>query len=111
MSGDGVTYEFKDLFEKLESALTSGFDRMERRIDEINRRIDQKADNSRVAALEAKHSDFEIKVDDRFKPLEANMISDAAISKVQIRWLGFAAAFVTTLIGALIYVAASGGFH
>lgn len=118
MSGDGVTYSFKDLFEKFDRSLTDGFRRLDGRLDEINHKIDQKADNTRVAALESKHADFEVKIeerfarsDERFKPLEAYLLTTSAISIVKGRGLAFLSALVVAIIGSLVYVALSGGIH
>lgn len=66
MAGEsGVTYEFKDLFEKLERALSKGFERVDQQFNEVRRMLDGKADIARVAALEAKHAEYEVRMEDR----------------------------------------------
>lgn len=115
MSEEGVTYSFKDLFDKFDDRLKDGFRDLNSRLDEINRKIDSKADNTRVAELERKHAEHETRieerfsdVDARFKPLETFVLTNSAISLVKGRGLAFLSALVVAIIGALIYVAFSG---
>jgi len=60
-----------------------------------------------VVALEQ----FKQDVGKRLRAVEDYQTSSVAVSRVQKLWLGFAAAFVTTAMGSLIYLAASGGIH
>lgn len=115
MSEDGVTYSFKDLFDKFDHSLSEGFKRLDGRLDEINRKIDGKADNSRVAALESTHAKFEVKIeerfgkiDDRFKPLELAQGASAAVTMFQ-RWLiGTVAVGILGSIATLVWLASGG---
>lgn len=118
MSEEGVTYSFKDLFDKFDKSLSDGFKRLDDRLDEINRKIDQKADNSRVADLEKKHAEYEtrieerfVMVDKRFKPLEDFVLTNSAVSLLKGKGIAWLAALVIAVISALIYVSATGGFH
>jgi hypothetical protein len=45
----------------------------------------------------------------RLRIVEDSQVGNAAVSKVQKMWLGFAAAFVTTAMGTLLYLAITGG--
>lgn len=106
--GDGVTYEFKELFDRFEKALSDGFNRLDHRLDELNRRLDNKADNTRVAALEQKVAEHEIAVDGRFKPLEIAVAGTAAVSRFQ-RWaLGTVGVGVLGAIATLVWLASGG---
>lgn len=119
MSDDGVTYSFKDLFEKLEDALTKGFDKIDKRVDQLNLRLDAKADNSTVASLAAKVAQNEIRteerftkfseaIDNRFKPLELMSAGTTAVSTFQ-RWaLGTVGVGVLSAIATLVWLAAGG---
>jgi hypothetical protein len=60
-----------------------------------------------IVALEQ----FKQEISGRLRAVEDYQIGSAAVSRVQKLWLGFAAAFVTTVASGLIYLAASGGFH
>lgn len=118
MDGQGVTYSFKDLFDKFDKSLSDGFKRLDSRLDEINHKIDQKADNTRVAALETKHAEYETRieerfasVDERFKPLEIFVLTNSAVAVIKGKGLAWLAALVIAIIGSLIYVAFSGGVH
>lgn len=115
MSEEGVTYSFKDLFDKFDDRLKDGFRDLNSRLDEINRKIDSKADNTRVAALEAKHAEYETKneerfalVDERFKPLENFVLTNSAVAVIRGRGLAWLAALTVAIIGSLVYVAFSG---
>ena len=115
MSEEGVTYSFKDLFDKFDKSLSDGFKRLDGRLDEINRKIDSKADNTRVAALEAKHADYETKIeerfgkiDTRFKPLEDFVLTTTTGSVIRGKGIAFLAAVVVAVIGSLVYVALTG---
>ena len=118
MSDEGVTYSFKDLFDKFDHSLTEGFRRLDGRLDEINRKIDSKADNTRVAALEAKHADYETRNEERFsavseriKPLEDFVLTNSAQAVLRGKGLAWLAALAVAVIGSLVYVALSAGGH
>lgn len=118
MSEEGVTYSFKDLFDKFDSKLSDGFRDLNTRLDDINRKIDQKADNTRVAALETAHVSYETKieerfasVDKRFKPIEDFVLTNSAVSIIKGKGLAWLAAVAVAVIGSLVYVALSGGVH
>lgn len=111
MSDEGVTYSFKDLFDKLDERLNDGFGRLEGQISEMRRSLDGKADNSRVAQLESKQAQFEVDVNKRFKPLEEFVLTNSAVSIIKGKGIAWLAALVIAVISALIYVSATGGFH
>jgi hypothetical protein len=119
MDGDGVTYSFKDLFEKLEKSLTAGFDKLDKRVDQLNLRLDAKADNSTVSALEAKvvandlrteerFTKFGETLDNRFKPLELAEAGSIAVAGYKKIALGVIVSLTAGGIGELIYLLASG---
>ena len=110
MSEEGVTYSFKDLFDKFDDRLKDGFRDLNSRLDEINRKIDSKADNSRVAALEEKHALFEQKIEERFlrvsekiEPLVIAVATDEGVSKWKIRRDNAAVLLAASSVGALLY--------
>ena len=115
MSEDGVTYSFKDLFDKFDKSLSDGFQRLDGRLDEINRKIDSKADNTRVADLEKRHASFETRIEERFenmaerfKPLENFVLTTTTGAVIRGRGLAWLAALAIAIIGSLVYVAFSG---
>jgi len=55
--------------------------------------------------------EFKKDVYKRLRDVEDYQIGSMAVSKVQKLWLGFAASFIVTISGSLIYLAASGGIH
>lgn len=96
---EGVTFEFKDLFEKLERALSKGFDRVDQQFSEVRRMLDGKADIARVAALEAKLAEAEVRfedrltkfidsVDTRIKPLETTQTEGVTLGKLGMWVIG-----------------------
>jgi len=122
MSEEGVTYSFKDLFEKLEKSLTAGFDKLDKRVDQLNLRLDAKADNSTVTALEAKviandlrteerFSNFGEAVEARFKPLELAEAGSVAVAGYKKVALGVVVSLTAGGIGELIYLLVSSGGH
>lgn len=111
MSEEGVTYSFKDLFDKLDERLNDGFGRLEGHIAEMRRSLEGKADNTRVATLEAKQAQFEVDINKRFKPLEEFVLTNSATALLKGRGIAWLATLVIAVISALIYVSATGGFH
>lgn len=120
--GDGVTFSFESLFKDLSHQLEKGFDKQEkrsdaldakldRRIDELNRRLDVKADNTRVAALEAKHAEFEIKVEERLRPLEIAAATDEGVTTWKDKVGGAVTLFAASSVGAFLYYIVSLGHH
>lgn len=108
MSEEGVTFSFKDLFDKLDKQLTDGFDKLDKRMDTIDRRLELKADNTRVAELEKRMGDHEVRVDKRFTPLEASMVGAAAVTNFQ-RWVvGTVGVGVVSAIATLVWLASGG---
>ena len=55
--------------------------------------------------------EFKQEFSTRLRIVEDFQTGSMAVSKVQKLWLGFAAAFITTVAGSLIYLAAAGGIH
>ena len=119
MSEEGVTYSFKDLFEKLEKSLTAGFEKLDKRVDQLNLRLDAKADNSTVAALESKvianelrteerFTSFAELIDSRFKPIELAQAGSVAVAGYKKILVGFAVTLSAGGIGELIYLLATG---
>lgn len=91
--------------------LSDGFNRLDHRLDELNRRLDQKADIASVASLEANLAAFKVDVDKRFRPLEEEAIGDAAVSKARRRVTNALVAIAASSVGALLYLIVSGGVH
>jgi hypothetical protein len=54
---------------------------------------------------------FKEEVSKRLRAVEDFQTGSMAVSKIQKAWLGFAATFIITVAGSLIYLAASGGIH
>ena len=104
---DGVSNDF-GLVARM---LSDGFNRIDHRLDELNRRLDGKADIAAVAALEQTLATHKIEVDKRFRPLEDGAIVSAASSRAKI-WFGNAVVLViASSIGAFLYYIASLGGH
>lgn len=104
---DGVSNDF-GLVARM---LSDGFNRLDHRLDELNRRLDSKADITRVADLEARLASSESRLEVRLKPLEEGAVLAAAYSKRKV-WFGNAAVLITaSSIGAFLYYVASLGGH
>lgn len=104
---DGVNNDF-GLIARM---LSDGFNRLDHRLDELTRRLDSKADNTRVDGLEKNLAEFKITVDQRFKPLEDGALVASTYSKTRI-WIGnFAAACAVAGVGALLYYLVHLGGH
>ncbi|HET6914474.1 MAG TPA: hypothetical protein VFH56_00140 [Acidimicrobiales bacterium] len=88
--GGAVTYTVKELLGKLEEALTQGFQSIDKRLNTIDGKLDDKASNLRVAALE-----------ERVSRLELKAAGTAALSTFQ-RWA--VGSIGAAVIGALVYI-------
>lgn len=109
MSDEGVTFSFKDLFDKLDRQLTEGFDKLDKRMDRFEQQLALKADNTRVAELAKQIADHEIRVNDRLTPLEMASAGVTAVSKYKWAFWGLAIAALTA-ISTLVWLA-TGSSH
>lgn len=102
--GSDEAYTVKERIQMLADTIAEQFGSILRQLDTIERKLDEKASNSRVTEVERK-------VDDalgRILNLELGAAGAIAVSKFQ-RWLiGMGVVLVSAVIGSLIYLVASG---
>lgn len=105
VSGEqGVTYTVKELIGMLERSLTAEMGRIVTRLDSIDKKLDEKATNVRVEALESRATATE----ERVGKLEIASAGTAAVSKFQ-RWaVGAAAVWASIAIGLLAWISSGG---
>jgi hypothetical protein len=104
----GVTFSFKDLFDKLDDRLRDGFKDLGVRMDRFELKLDQKADNTRVAQLEKRMAEHELRVDERLKPIELASAGVSAVTNFQ-RWvIGTVGVGVLGSIATLVWLASGG---
>lgn len=89
--------------------LSDGFNRIDHRLDELNRRLDGKADIGAVAALETNLSSYKIEVDKRFKPLERTQTEGITIGRLGMWLIGTVGVAVFLASVTLLAAAISGG--
>lgn len=107
MSEQGVTYTVKELISMLERTLTAQMDQIAQDIKGLSVKIDAKASDVRVDALEHRMAAGE----ERIGKLELIAAGAQAVSTLQ-RWLvGMAVGLIGCGIGALIYLATGAGGH
>lgn len=104
----GIYVPFEKLFGDLSTSLKEGFDKLDRRMDKFEQQLALKADNTRVAELAKQMNDHELRVDQRFKPLESASIGSAAVTTFQ-RWMfGTVGVGVLGAIATLVWLASGG---
>lgn len=96
-NGEGVTYTVKELLTMLEKTLTEQMQGIARSVNEIKDKLDDKASNTRVLALE-----------ERVGRLELTAAGSAAVTTFQ-RWLfGTVAVGILGAIATLVWLASGG---
>ena len=104
MSGENVTYTVKELLAKLETALTQGFETIDKRLNALDHKLDDKAPNSVVRAVE----DRVRAVEDRIGKIELAQGATAAVTVFQ-RWLvGTVAVGMLGAVATLVWLASGG---
>ena len=114
-----VSLSFEYLFGNLQQTLEGGFNRLDRSIEEVRRSLDGKASiesvaavKKELAALEERHEQQAGRVDERFKPIEIAIATDAGVSTWKIRLGNAAVLFAASSVGAfLTYIASHFGHH
>lgn len=108
MTANGDGYTIKDRIEILANTIAGQFEGIIKQLDAIDKKLDDKASNERVALLEKAHIDLELRLSERIKTLELGSAGAVAVSTYQKLWLGFAVTIIAGVISALIYVAFQG---
>ena len=108
-SGPSVSYPVKELLDNLGKEISKGFDDLKHQMEKLDVRLEQKASNERVAAVEKSVADLETRHGLRISTLENRESATSATNLLQGKWTLAAIGFVITLITALIYLAA--GVH
>lgn len=112
MSDEGkVSLSFEYLFGNLQQTLESGFNRLDRSVEEVRKQLEQKASLEQVAAVKREVADLEVRHEKRLVKVEEAMIGSEAGAKIKSKGIAWLGSLLVCLIGYLFYIAATGGFH
>ena len=107
MSSEGVTYTVKELIGMLESTLTSQMREIDQKIEQLSVKIDAKASEVRVQAIESRQNATE----DRIKTLELAQAGTVAVAGYKKILVGIIVTLTTAGVSELIYLLATAGGH
>lgn len=101
-------YTIKDRIAILADTIASQFTSIITQLDKIESKLDGKASNERVAALEVKLADLELRHSERLTTLEAGNTVKADVTTRDRIYMGFGVTIFAALISTLVYLAVAG---
>lgn len=101
-------YTIKDRIAILADTISAQFTGIVAQLDKIDAKLDGKASNERVAALEKQYAELELRTEKRLTTLEASRSDVAEFSKRTLAWATIGVALFVGIIGYIVHLATLG---